>query len=191
MSVAAKTYVTTVTFLLLPSNSYGPILKVMGRRFHYDTSAAQRDTALRADEVEALILNGGAVLLKDQAALLHFLHRVAATLRDQRERVSRLQEDVGRIRTERSDARRPMSRAMEALNELTPDEQRQLLDQRFVAEIEKLRAAQQRAELEQAGARNEVNRARLILAELLNDSNVDPGTRQRVANAESRLSRGR
>jgi hypothetical protein len=171
------------------SNSYGPRLELMAHRFHYDTSPAQRDTALRADEVEALILNGGAVFAKDQTALVHLLHRVAATLRDQRERLARLQADVDRIRSDRADARLPMTRAMEALNELNVDEQRQLLDRRFVAEVEKLRDAQQRTELEQAAARNEVNRVRLILAELLNDPAVDPGTRQRVINAEQRLSR--
>lgn len=136
-----------------------------------------------------LVLNGGQVFLKDAAAIRHFLSRVGATLTDQRNRLNNLAQDVSRMSSEREFRGQPIARAIEALAALTDDERRQLMDTTYLAEMDKLQRAQDEAYLERTAAANETNRAKFALASVLEDPNLPPDVRQRIANAMASLKR--
>ncbi len=151
----------------------------MARSFEYDDRPEAQHVPLRVDEVEALILNGGQVL-REPRRIVHFLNRVGATLREQGARVARLQADVEAIRVERASNQHPLARATQALAELTEDQKHQLLDAGYLLELEKLRKAQEDAELVKLGAENESNRVRLALAGMLEDPNIPSEVKQYV-----------
>lgn len=159
----------------------------MKRQFHYDDSPPARERPLQLDEVEALILNGGQVLVDKPGRIPHFLGRVAASLRDHRERLARLQADVDRIRVDKDRQRQPVVRAMDALNALDAQQQRQLLDANYLAEMDRLATAREQAELAKAAARNDLSRTQLVLAELAADEQLDAAARTRVAAALRRI----
>jgi hypothetical protein len=149
------------------------------RSFDYDDRPEAQNVPLRTDEVEALILNGGQIL-RDPRRIVHFLQRVAATLREQGARVARLQADVETIRGERAVNQHPLARATQAIAELTEEQKHQLLDAGYLLEVEKLRKAQDDAELVKLGAENESNRIRLALAGLLEDPSIPSEVKQHV-----------
>jgi hypothetical protein len=151
----------------------------MARSFDYDDRPEAQHVPLRMDEVEALILNGGQVL-REPRRVLHFLNRVVTTLRDQGARVSQLQQDVETIRRERSQSAHPMARAVQAIAELTEEQKQQLLDHGYLLELEKLKKAQEDAELVRLGAENEINRVRMALAGLLEDPSIPSEAKQYV-----------
>jgi hypothetical protein len=152
----------------------------MDRRFDYDDRPEAQYVPLRADEVDALVMNGGQVLTRQPGRLVHFLNRVAATLREQGARVARLQADVDAIRTERAASSHPMARAVQAIAELDDAGRKALLDEGYLRELARLEEAREAAELVRLGAENEANRIRHALAELLEDPSVPSETKQHV-----------
>ena len=136
-----------------------------------------------------LLLNGGKVFVKDEAAIRHFLSRVAATLADQRNRLTALQHDVSKMAADRQTRSQPLARAMEALAALSEHERGQFMDASYNAEMEKLQRAQEEAYLERTAAANESNRVKFAIAALLEDDTLTPEARQRIANALASLKR--
>jgi outer membrane murein-binding lipoprotein Lpp len=159
----------------------------VSKSFNYDDREETRNLPLRLEEVEALILNGGAAVAKEQRRMLHFLHRVAATLREHGMRMSKLQRDVESIREEKSAAGHPMARAVQAISELDEQQKRQLLDEGYLRELAKLEKARADAELIKAGAENEGNRIRMALASILEDKEVPSEVKQHLRNLLERI----
>lgn len=159
----------------------------MTRAFNYDDRPEAQQQPLQLAEVEALILNGGKVFEKTPGRLVHFLHRVTATMRDHGQRFARLQADMELIRSQRAADSHPMARAVQALSELDAQQQRQLLDEGYLLELAKLAKAREDAELVSAGARNETNRVRHALGTLLEDPEVPSEVKQYVRMALSRV----
>lgn len=159
----------------------------MSSRYEYKVDPATAELPLRQDEVEALILNGGKVLSRNDAALSHFLRRVGATLRDHRNRMAGLQKDVSKIRGEKEMHSHPMAKAMEALAALDDEQKRQLLDAGYLAEVDKLQRAQEEAQLAKTAAINESNRLRFKISALLGDETIPASVRQRIANAVTEM----
>lgn len=156
-------------------------------RYEYRADPNTAELPLRLDEVEALLLNGGKVLSRNEAATQHLLRRVAATLRDHRSRMDALQRDVARIRAEREVRDHPVARALEALAALSEDERRQLLDASYLAEVDKLAKSQEEANLARTAAINESNRVRFTLAGLLSDETIPAAARQKIADVVTGL----
>lgn len=152
----------------------------MTHSFNYDDRPAAQHQPLSLAEVEALILNGGKVLERPSGRLVHFLHRVASTMRDQGQRLAKLQSDVETIRSQRAAAGHPMARAVQALSELDEAQKRQLLDEGYLLELAKLTKAREDAEMVSAGAQNETNRVRHALGTLLEDPEVPSEVKQYV-----------
>jgi hypothetical protein len=152
----------------------------MGRSFNYDDRPEAQYVPLRADEVEALIMNGGKIFSQDGRRIVHLLHRVATTIREQGARIAALQADVERIRVERAASSHPMARAVQAISELNDDEKRQLLDDGYLRELARLEKATEEAELTKLGVLNESNRIRHALAGMLEDPDVPSETKQHV-----------
>lgn len=153
------------------------------RVFDYDDRPEAQHVALRIDEIEALILNGGAVFHKDTRKIVHFLNRVVATLREQGSRIAKLQTDVEHMREEKGAARHPMARATQAISELDDKQKRQLLDGNYLQEMAKLERARETADMVVAGATNETNRIRLVLSGLLEDPQIASEVKQHVRDA--------
>lgn len=142
------------------------------------------------DEVEALLLTGGKGIARDEAAVVHLLHRVAATLRDHRSRMGTLSQDVSRMAVERESRSHPIARAVEALAALTDEQRKQLLDSGYNAELERLKRAKDELELARTATLNEANRVKFALASLLSDDELTPAARQKIANEMARLGSG-
>jgi 16S rRNA G527 N7-methylase RsmG len=137
------------------------------KAFNYDDRPESQHTPLRLEEIEALILNGGRVLTKEPGRVVHFLHRVANTLKEQGRRTSRLQRDVEEIRQQRASAAHPVARAIQSISELTED----------LLELAKLEKARDESEMMKAAAENETNRIRMAVAAVLEDANVPAETK--------------
>jgi hypothetical protein len=160
---------------------------VVAHSFNYDDRPEAHQQPLHLAEIEALILNGGKALERPPGRLVHFLHRVAATMRDHGQRVAKLQHDVEMIRSQRTAAGHPMARAVQALSELDEVQQRQLLDEGYLLELAKLSKAREDAEMVSAGAQNETNRVRHALGTLLEDPEVPSEVKQYVRVALNRI----
>jgi len=142
---------------------------------------------LRLEEVEALILNGGRALTKEPGRVVHFLHRVANTLKEQGRRTSKLQRDVEDIREQRASAAHPVARAMQALSELTEEQKKILLDEGYLLELAKLEKSRGDAELMKAAAENETNRIRMAIGAVLEDPNVPAETKAYLRSVLERI----
>jgi len=147
------------------------------KAFNYDDRTEAQHTPLRLEEIEALILNGGRVLTKEPGRVVHFLHRVANTLKEQGRRTSRLQRDVEEIREQRSSAAHPVARAMQAIDELSDEQKKIVLDEGYLLELAKLEKSRGDAEMMKAAAENETNRIRMAIAAVLEDKDVPVETK--------------
>jgi predicted DNA-binding protein (UPF0251 family) len=152
----------------------------MARQDGYDITPATRHVPLRLDEVEALQLNGARQISRDEAAIIHFLSRVAATLKDNRKRLADLQSEMDRTAIRKSDSEHPMTRALKAISELDDEGRRQLLDIHYLAAVDEAERFAGEAEKAQIAAINEMNRARFALNELLADPLIPADIRDRI-----------
>ena len=146
----------------------------------YDDSGLSANRPLRLDEVEAMVLDGGRMFLKDRERIVHLLERMAATIKDHGRRMSELHDDVDRIRAERSEKEHPITRASAALAELDLEQQAKLLDSNYIAAMERVQEDQGRAERMLLLAVNDVNRVRLLLAGLKDDDSITPNAREKI-----------
>lgn len=134
-----------------------------------------------------MILNGGRALTKEPGRVVHFLHRVANTLKEQGRRTSKLQRDVEDIREQRASAAHPVARAMQALSELTEEQKKILLDEGYLLELAKLEKSRGDAELMKAAAENETNRIRMAIGAVLEDPNVPAETKAYLRSVLERI----
>lgn len=159
----------------------------MSSRGAYNADPALKDRPLRVDEVEALIMGGGKQFSRSDENVMHLLHRMAATLRDQRSRMTAMSQDVERIKVEKETRSHPMAKAVEALSALTDDQRRQLLDSSYMAEMDKLKRAQEELDLARTAALNEINRVRFALATLVEDEEIPPPVRQKILTTVNKI----
>lgn len=157
------------------------------KAFNYDDRPESQHTPLRLAEIEALILNGGRVLTKEPGRVVHFLHRVANTLKEQGRHTSRLQRDVEEIRQQRSSDAHPVARAIQTISELTEEQKKIVLDEGYLLELAKLEKAQGESEMMKAAAENETNRIRMALASVLEDANVPAETKAHLRSILERI----
>ena len=146
----------------------------------YDFSGVSVNRPLRLDEVEAMVLDGGRMFFKDRERVVHLLERMAATIKDHGRRMSELHDDVDRIRAERSENEHPITRASAALAELDLEQQAKLLDNNYIAAMERVQEDQGRADRMLLLAVNDVNRVRLLLASLKDDVSLSTDAREKI-----------
>jgi 16S rRNA G527 N7-methylase RsmG len=158
-----------------------------GQAFSYDDRLEAQHVPLRLEEVEALILNGGKVLVKEPGRLVHFLHRVANTMKEQGRRVGKLQRDVDAIREQRTIAAHPVARAVQAISELDEQQKKVVLDEGYLLELAKLEKARGEAELMKAAVENETNRIRMAIGAVLEDTSVPAETKAYLRSVLERI----
>lgn len=152
----------------------------------YSADPATRETPLRLDEVEAFALAG---TVRSPEQITHFMGRVAATIKEQRRRMAELQRDVEVMALERAGKEHPMARAIAAMEELSEDERRQLLDQRFLAAMEEVRSERDLLERARLAMISESNRSRFAVAQLLDDPDTTPAMRAKLEQILKQLPR--
>jgi len=146
----------------------------------FDFSGVSVNRPLRLDEVEAMVLDGGRMFFKDRERVVHLLERMAATIKDHGRRMSELHDDVDRIRAERSENEHPITRASAALAELDLEQQAKLLDNNYIAAMERVQEDQARADRMLLLAVNDVNRVRLLLAGLKDDVSLSTDAQEKI-----------
>jgi hypothetical protein len=152
----------------------------------YNADPATRETPLRLDEVEAFTIAGS---VRSPEQIAHFMSRVAATIKEQRRRMAELQRDVEVMALERAGREHPMARAIAAMEELTDDERRQLLDQRYLAAMEALQAERDLLERARLAMVSESTRARFAVALLLDDPETSPALKAKLEQVLKQLPR--
>jgi hypothetical protein len=145
----------------------------------YNTDASMRNTPLRLDEVEALTLSGGKVF-KDTNVSLHFLSRVSATLKEHRRKLVDFQLDIDRMKIKRSEENHPLTKAINALEALTPEQRKQLLDSGYITAVEQLKEKEELAERARLASLSETNRMRMSFSKLLSDPEVPQDVRVKI-----------
>ena len=145
----------------------------------YNTDASMRNTPLRLDEVETLTLTGGKVF-KDANIALHFLSRVTATIKEHRRKMVDFQLDIDRMKTKRSEENHPLTKAINALEALTPEQKKQLLDSGYIAAVEQLKEKEDLAERTRLASLSETNRMRMSFSKLLQDPEVSQEMRVKI-----------
>ena len=159
----------------------------VSKNSRYVPDPATRSRPLTTDEVDALILSQGKALTKDSDAMVHFLHRVSATLRDHRGRMTGLSHDFSRMQAGQITRSHPVARAIEAIAALSPQERTQVLDAGYAAEVSRLERAQEELALARTAMANESNRMRFALATFIADETLPASARQGLADAVARL----
>jgi len=156
-------------------------------KFSYDDSEQAKSRAISPSEIDAFILNGGSLFTKNPRHVLHLLERVRRTIALHREEKARLHTELERIRVEKTEHNRPFAQALELFSLLSDEEKSQLMDQTYMRSMAELEDLKEQAEMARAVARNDVNRLRMMLAELENDQEIGPIARQKMHAALTRL----
>ncbi|MFM7088809.1 MAG: hypothetical protein ACKOW9_04765 [Candidatus Paceibacterota bacterium] len=136
-----------------------------------------KDKPLRLDEVDALILSNG---LTDISDVPHLLSRVSATIKEQRRRMAELQRDIELLAMKKASSDHPIQRALDALNEMNDDEKRVLLDQQYLAVLDKLTNEKEAAERARLAFISESNRVRFLLTQVIFDESISKDVRKKL-----------
>jgi hypothetical protein len=132
-------------------------------------AALQREVPLRLDELETLINEDGRRLAGDKEAVQTFLYRVNATVKELQNQIKSLTFEMEKIRSAHGVGEHPVQRALNAINELTPDQQKEILDRNYVKAVEELEAEKQDLMLTRTAAKSQANRVKLMLGQLLHE----------------------
>ena len=150
----------------------------MSRPSPYDTNQHLRGTPIRQDEVEALVYAGAKPLLKDQEALLHFLDRVLAALREARAAQEALRNELEVASMRRQASGHPLEVARQALAALSPEQARDLLDAGYWQAIDELNAQRESYERGELVLVTALRKVRFSLSALLQDQEMSDEARQ-------------
>ena len=158
---------------------------VLGKkRSSYVSDPSIKDKPLRLDEVDALIISNALTDLND---VPHLLSRVSATIKEQRRRMAELQRDIELLAVKKSSDEHPLQRAINAINDMSDDEKRFLLDQQYLAVLEELNKERESAERARLAYISESNRVRYLLTQLIGDSSVPSEIRYKIETLLSKL----
>lgn len=145
----------------------------------YNSDPSTKNAPLRLDEVEAYLLSG-AKLFKDPSTITHFLNRVAATLKEHRRRIIDLQQDVDRLKIRKQEESHPVARALEALEALSEEDKRKLLDINYLDALDQLKEKEEVAERTRVATISETNRMRMSFSKLIQDPTIPTEIRNKI-----------
>lgn len=137
---------------------------------------------LEIDEVEALIASGGKGLVGEKRAMLHFLLRVADTMKALQKQMLRLHREIREANDTRSRTGRPTTLdPMDAARFLTPAQREMLYEG---SQRERLAATSKlydEVNTLRKQLHADANRMKLLISTLLDDPTLPPEVRQRLA----------
>jgi len=143
---------------------------------------ARRYVPLRQEEVQALLDGDLRKLAGDRKATTLLLHRMAATLQDNSQRMAAMAADLERLRHDRAQAAHPLQRALDAIAALDDSQKREILDRNYLSAMDELREERRMAELSRTAAHSAANRVRYVLGTLL-QRELPNDVREAVASA--------
>lgn len=135
----------------------------------YDASPHLRAVPVRQDEVEALVYAGGRPLLRDQDALLHFLDRVVAALKEARATQDTLRGEWEAAQLQRQAQDHPFETARRALAALDEQQQRALLDAGYWEAVDELATQRRAFEMSELATVAALRKVRFVLSSLLSE----------------------
>lgn len=138
-----------------------------------DLSSSVSSSAFTQAELDSLRVLNVATLMRSSSMLRVLISRLLATVAAEENKVLQASRDLDRFRALSSRSSNPMALAAEALANLTPNEQTQVLSPQVTALIEQLKEATLDAFNAQMVASSRDNRLRLKVAYLLDDDEVD------------------
>lgn len=149
----------------------------------YDDSPTRALVPMTSEEIDDLLLTDGSYFLRDPRRVRHLLTRMRAAFAYHVQQMRNLQRDIEQMHATARKRATPMSAALDALRQLSLDEQRQVFDVRAQVLIDAVHAAQSDAERARTAATSEANRARFALATVLQDEAVSAEVRDKVRTA--------
>lgn len=152
----------------------------MARPADYDPSPLTAESYLTIPEVDALV-EAGPRALRDPKALIHFLLRVALTLRGYHAQVQQLHRDVQQARMIRERAGQATTLSpLDAVRFLTPDQLAPIMDAAVREKLTALERSQTESTRAQRNAQRELNRVKFAVTGLLEDSDMNPRLREKL-----------
>lgn len=145
----------------------------------YNADQSLKNTPLRLDELEAYIL-AGSKIFKSPENITHFLQRVEATLKENRRRMIDLQNDVDKMKQKKREENHPIARALDALNALSDEDKKKILDINYLSAVEKLKEKELLAERTRIASVSETNRMRLSFSKLSQDPTIPLEIREKI-----------
>lgn len=145
----------------------------------YNADQSLKNTPLRLDELEAYIL-AGSKIFKSPENISHFLQRVEATLKENRRRMIDLQNDVDKMKQKKREENHPIARALDALNALSDEDKKKILDLNYLSAVEKLKEKELLAERTRIASVSETNRMRLSFSKLSQDPTIPLEVREKI-----------
>jgi len=137
---------------------------------YYDSSPIAKSRVIDKNEIEVIIENGAKGF--DKELFLHLLSRVIITYQEHNRKYQELLDFIEKIRHDKVEESQPLNQVIAALSKLDENDQRKILDQNYLAELEKLKNEQHFAQQLQIIITNDINRIKSLLATLVNDKNI-------------------
>lgn len=153
----------------------------------YDDRPEASLVPLLSEEVEALLLTDASAFASKPRLVRHLLTRMRATFAAHSELVRSLRRDIEQLAEAGKRRKNPVTAALDALAALTLEEQRMVFDRRAAALVEDVIQARREADAARVAAASETNRARLVLASVLREHQLDEASRARISAALEQL----
>jgi hypothetical protein len=137
---------------------------------YYDFSPISKSRIIDKNEIEVILENDAKGF--DQELVLHLLTRVLITYQEHHRKYQELIDFIEKIRHEKNLENDPYNQVIVALSKLNEDEQRKILDQNYLSELEKLKNEQHFAQQLQIIITNDINRVKTLLSGLITDESI-------------------
>lgn len=155
----------------------------MSESFKYNNGIMPSETRLTLDELEALLLNNGSIIRKHPGNLSNFIKRVINSFVSHQETIIQLNRDVATLKTTSASNLHPVDRALQSLENLTPEQIEQVLDHNYAKELHKLSKSLEDNELMRLGYINESNRVRGVLLDFLKNADLSASDKAALVKA--------
>ena len=137
---------------------------------YYDSSSLAESRTIDSNELNDIIENSAKGF--DSILVTHLVRRFQLTILENNRKYQELIDFIEKIRHEKELDQDPFYKVSNALPLLTIEEQRKILDENYLSELEKLKAEQHFAQQIQIIITNDINRIKSLLGTLSNDKNI-------------------
>jgi len=161
-------------FLKSQINSTDNLFMGKNKIKYYDSSSFAISRIIDKNEIEIIINNKAKGF--DSELVVHLLSRVLITYQEQNRKYQELLDFVEKIRHDKAEENDPVNLVISALSKLDENDQRKILDQNYLLELEKLKNEQHFAQQLQIIITNDINRIKSLLSTLVNNKNIPEHT---------------
>ena len=137
---------------------------------YYDSSSLAESRTIDNNELSDILENSAKGF--DPNLVTHLVRRFQLTMIENNRKYQELIDFIEKIRHEKELEQDPFYKVSNALPLLSVEEQRKILDENYLSELEKLKAEQHFAQQIQIIITNDINRIKSLLGTLSNDKNI-------------------